>query len=328
MAAFVEAHQALEADVPAHVVVGDPGQGEQVGAAPGDERVAAQAGVDFHPVAGAQAWAAGVEARGVRHHQGVGRYRKASRCRPAEPGQFVFVNAERALAMHLLVGACRAEALAILPGQPFRCQAMGARDVTERPLVVGHVIEKQPGLGGRMEGIGVQAGLRVLLGIHSIDHDRLQLIGDPAGIRRGIGNQVTHTAVGHKGSAGRITGQDILVQADPPGHGLALAHFPAGAAQVTQFGTQGGELFGRQCILANEKPLLLEACKLPGIQPWRQGPAAHGGHAHGQLAALHVQAQGIEPGAADYRVVLERFGVGQQLQAMPGQCRVAAQVLQ
>ncbi|MNO87789.1 hypothetical protein D3C76_792160 [compost metagenome] len=173
----------------------------------------------------------------------------------------------------------------------------------------------------------MQAGLRVLVGIGSVNHDRLQLVGNATGIGRRIGNQVAHPTVRHKRRTGRVLRQHVLVKADPAGNRAALAHFPAGAAQCTQLGAQGRKLLGRQGVFTNEKTVLLKMRALTSIQPRGQRIATVTSHGHRQLTTLHMQAQGIEPGTAQHRVVLERLGMGSQLQAMPGECRVTADVL-
>ena len=195
---------------------------------PRQERVAPAKGPDLDAGRRLRARPAGVEAEGVGDDQRVGRRRDMQRLGQPEFGQLGRRDRPGQALLRLAVGVmrlpARPDAHPPLPQETLWRQAMRARDIDERHRVGSDVGQEQPGLDGRVKGVGVELALRVGRTFDRAAQHRLQI--DHRRRRRGpgIADQVAVFRHVQQAARRRHPVEHGRIERDVAGDGIALGH--------------------------------------------------------------------------------------------------------
>ena len=117
-----------------------------------------------------------VKPRRIGHDERIRRNGKLNRLGQSKRFEFRTLYSERSLARFFVFARFCLKAHPMLPFKFLRGQLVRARDVGKRALVLTNIGEKEPRFGRRVEGIGMEPGLRVrhaALAVESLNiHER------------------------------------------------------------------------------------------------------------------------------------------------------------
>lgn len=259
------------------------------------------------------AFAAGVEAGRVRDDQGVLLDGKGSRLGIAHAAQRLARDPERA-ARAQAVQAAGFHGLAAQPGKAAAVDAVRTGHVDEGSVVRPHIRQEQPGLDRGMEGVGMQLGLRIGLGLAHARQDGLQVVHGVAAERAGVAEQPQPLfSLQHLPQGGHAL-EHAGVQRHAAGDGVALRHFARLARGPGQLLLHRGQDGRRQEVGLDDESVTVEVQAVLLAQQVSEPSAPEIRHAVSQADARDVQAGPVQPGAADDGIVFEGFGFGRQRQ--------------
>lgn len=214
----------------------------------------------------------------------------------------------------------RQQALSIFPAKAFPGQPVGAGNNVKRSVLRGNVVNIEPRLDARMEGVGMEVLLRVVTGrcAGMVDDVFEVKKGNPV-FRRGIAQQPEQLPVATECRTFGQAGKNFLRQVQPLSQRAAFCFLADFALVSMDFVFQSDECFFGQevfqfqiTVSAKESSLLRvgERCQEKEPERKQQVRDEHAGD---------MQAEAVEPGIADQRIFLERLFPGEQFDEMPGQ---------
>ena len=199
-----------------------------------------------------------MKAESIGDDQRVGRHSEGLRLRQTERGQFRRIDAKRPLPILGIRRMSGGKAHAALPGEPRIREPVGPGNVGEGSSIVGDIGEEEPCLYRRVEGIGVQEGLRIGGAGMSVAQDALHPDHRLGVAAPGVANQPAPVARPQHRVKGRQLGQSPRVERDLAHERVALGDFPQRAAISPHLSDQRCELMRRQKIRPDDKTVSIE----------------------------------------------------------------------
>ncbi len=192
---------------------------------------------------------------------------------------------------------------------------MGARHIVERALVQVDIVQEEPALQGRVEGVGVDALLGVALVGGEVPLQHLDLAERVLEPGADVVAEAEEPGVADQPPEVRPVFQSLVVEQRQLGFGVALLDLSRSlGGQGRGLLAQGLELGGGQEVRDHHVAVAPERAAQLGRDQRGQGRAAQARDPMGRQLAAHVEAQPVQGAAADHAIGAERLGPREQLE--------------
>ncbi len=213
----------------------------------------------------------------VGDDQGVGRGGEGARRRVAERCDFLPGDAERAAPAQPVRRLARGDAHPPFPVPPCQSDPVRARHIDERATIRSNVGQGEPGLDRRLEGVGVQGGLRVRLARHRAGQDRLQVADRLRVVAADVAKQAAPCGVRQQQAQRRHPVQGGGIEGEAAGDRVALDGLARRSPEDLRLSQQLGELGLRQEVPDSDEAVAREGGHVLGRDQPRQPAAAQRG---------------------------------------------------